>query len=114
MRKPCLLSVLLGPLLFGAPPLAGQQIAALETELRSRIARDTALVAVAYYDPVTRDTLLIEGLTLFHASTNIKVPVLMQLCPRIDPAEFRGPYQLPGRTLFQLLADSSGMCLSIA
>ncbi|MBK7786002.1 MAG: serine hydrolase [Gemmatimonadetes bacterium] len=107
MRKPCLLSVLLGPLLFGAPPLAGQQIAALETELRSRIARDTALVAVAYYDPVTRDTLLIEGLTRFHAASTMKVPVLIELGRRIESGELRWSDTLPVRNRFHSIVDGS-------
>lgn len=55
MRNLCLAALLAG-LAPVALPLAAQ-IAGLDQELRARIGLDTAVVAVAYLDPVTRDTL---------------------------------------------------------
>ena len=107
MRKPCLPPALLGLLVAGASGLAGQQAGALEAEVRARIGRDTALVAVAYYDPVTRDTLLIEALTRVHAASTMKVPVLIELGRRVSSGELRWTDTLPVRNAFHSIVDGS-------
>lgn len=107
MRKPCLLPALLGPLLWSAPALTGQQAAGLEAEVRSRIAREPALVAVAYYDPVTRDTLLVEGLTRVHAASTMKIPVLIELGRRVESGELHWTDTLPVRNRFHSIVDGS-------
>ncbi len=111
MRNLCLVLLLAR---VPAAPLAAQQTAGLETALESRIARDTALVAVAYYDPVTRDTLLINGLTRFHAASTMKVPVLIELARRIDAGELSWTGVIPVRNQFHSLVDGSPFVLNLA
>jgi len=103
MRNSCLPLLLLTALGSAA---AAQQ-SPLEQSLRARIALDTAQVAVAYYDPVTRDTLLIDGLRRFHAASTMKVPVLIELARRVDRGALRWEQTLPVVNEFRSIADSS-------
>lgn len=105
MRKLCLS---LPALLASALPLAGQQVASLEAELRSRIARDTGVVVgVAYYDPVTRDTLLLDGLRRFHAASTMKIAVLIELARRVDDGALGWDDSLPVQNQFRSIVDGS-------
>jgi len=93
--------------------LPAQQSAALGAALEARIARDTAAVAVAYYDPVTRDTLLINGLKRYHAASTMKVPVLIELARRIDAEQLSWTRMIPVRNSFRSLADGSPFVLDL-
>jgi beta-lactamase class A len=88
-------------------PTAYAQTGSLESELRDRIGRDTAIVAVAYYDPVTRDTLLIDALRRYHAASTMKVAVLIELARRVDSGQFRWEGLLPVHNAFRSIVDSS-------
>lgn len=103
MRNLCL--VALCALLLISPAQA--QIGSLEDALRARIGRDTAIVSLAYYDPVTRDTLLIDALRRYHAASTMKVPVLIELARRVDAGEFRWDGSLPVRNAFRSIVDGS-------
>lgn len=96
------------PLLASIPlHSASGQTGGLEEALRARIGSDTAVVAVAYYDGVTGDTLLIDGLRRYHAASTMKVPVLIELARRVEKGEFRWEDSLPVRNAFRSIADSS-------
>jgi len=110
MRNLCLVPILAS--LVAAP--AQSQTAALEAALRARIALDTALVAVAYYDPVTRDTLLLDGLRRYHAASTMKVPVLIELARRVDAGEFRWDQTILVRNSFRSIVDGSEYQLNLA
>jgi beta-lactamase class A len=97
----------------GGASLAAQQVAGLESALRARIDQDTAAVAVAYYDPVTRDTLLINGLRRYHAASTMKLPVLIELARRMDEGSLRWDQTLPVRNSFRSLADGSPYSLDL-
>jgi beta-lactamase class A len=103
-------------MLLAAPcgrPLAAQQMGGLESVLRARIAVDTAAVAVAYYDPVTRDTLLINGHRRYHAASTMKLPVLIELARRVDAGELTWEQTIPVRNSFRSLADGSQYSLDL-
>ncbi len=104
MRIPCPL-FLLGVLL--ARPAAAQHTAGLEAELRARLPHDTTVVGIAYYDPVTRDTLLINGLVRMHAASTMKVPVLIELARRIEAGELRWTDSLTVTHRFRSIVDGS-------
>ncbi len=110
MRNLCLVIGLAGN---GGASLAAQQVAGLESALRARIDQDTAAVAVAYYDPVTRDTLLINGLRRYHAASTMKLPVLIELARRMDEGSLRWDQTLPVRNSFRSLADGSPYSLDL-
>jgi beta-lactamase class A len=103
MRNLCL--VALCALLLISPAQA--QIGSLEDALRARIGRDTAIVSLAYYDPVTRDTLLIDALRRYHAASTMKVPVLIELARRVDAGDFRWDGSLAVRNTFRSIVDGS-------
>jgi beta-lactamase class A len=103
MRNLCLVPLLLGTL----TAVTEGQTASLDQALRARIRSDTAQVAVAYLDPVTRDTLLINGLTRYHAASTMKVPVLIELARRVDGGEFRWDQTLVVANEFRSIVDSS-------
>jgi len=105
----CLVAAAIAP-----GPLPAQQSAALGAALEARIARDTAAVAVAYYDPVTRETLLINGLKQYHAASTMKVPVLIELARRIDAGQLSWTRMIPVRNSFRSLADGSPFVLDLA
>lgn len=111
MRNLCLVLLLAR---VQAAPLAAQQTAGLQAALEARIALDTALVGVAYYDPVTRDTLLVNGLTRFHAASTMKVPVLIELARRVDAGDLRWSEAIPVRNSFRSLVDGSPFVLNLA
>ncbi|MEO8138104.1 MAG: serine hydrolase [Gemmatimonadota bacterium] len=110
MRNLCLLMLLAAPC---GRTLAAQQLGGLETLLRARIAVDTAAVAVAYYDPVTRDTLLINGQLRYHAASTMKLPVLIELARRVDAGELTWAQTIPVRNSFRSLADGSQYSLDL-
>lgn len=107
MRNLCL-AVILVSLATGS--LASQT--PLEVEIRSRISRDTTIVAVAYYDPVTHDTLLIDGFRRFHAASTMKIPVLIELARRIDAGAFGWDRAVTVRNEFRSIVDGSPFQLS--
>ncbi len=111
MRNLCLLVALGGRVVL---PLSAQQPAGLDAALRNRIAQDTATVAVAYFDAVTRDTLLINGRLRFHAASTMKVPVLIELARRIDEGEMTWDDTVLVTNHFHSLADGSDFSLSRA
>jgi beta-lactamase class A len=110
MRNLCLIVALDA---LGAASLTGQQTGGLEAALASRISLDSAAVAVAYYDPVTRDTLLINGFRRYHAASTMKVPVLVELARRIDAGDLRWAQMLPVRNSFLSLVDGSPFVLDL-
>jgi beta-lactamase class A len=105
MRNSCLL-VLLASAVFQSA-VAQQSTAGLDAALRARIAQDTATVAVAYYDAVTRDTLLIGGGRRYHAASTMKLPVLIELARAIDAGRLAWADSLPVHNSFRSLADGS-------
>lgn len=111
MRNLCLYLTLAA---LRAAALPAQQTAGLGAALEARISLDTAVVAVAYYDPVTRDTLLINGHTRFHAASTMKVPVLIELARRVDAGELSWAEMLPVRNSFRSLVDGSPFVLDLA
>jgi beta-lactamase class A len=86
---------------------AAQDPSALEAELRARIARDTATVAVAYLDPSRREEVLIEGGRQYHAASTMKVAVLIELARQVDSGGtgWDDPVRVENR--FHSIADSS-------
>jgi beta-lactamase class A len=110
MRNLCLVVTLAGI----APLALPAQAVGLEAALKARISLDTAVVAVAYYDPVTRDTLLINGLKRYHAASTMKVPVLIELARRIDAGDFSWAQMVPVRNSFRSLVDGSPFVLDLA
>jgi beta-lactamase class A len=64
-------------------------------------------VALAYFDPVTRDTLLIDGLRQYHAASTMKVPVLIELARRVDAGDFRWDQPILVQNSFRSIVDSS-------
>lgn len=111
MRNLCLSPLLVA---IGAASLGAQQPTGLQAAVEARISLDTALVAVAYYDPVTRDTLLINGLQRFHAASTMKVPVLIELARRVDAGELSWSESMPVRNSFRSLVDGSPFVLNLA
>lgn len=103
MRNLCLVPLLASVVANPAPA----QVGGLEGALRARIAQDTALVAVAYYDPVTRDTLLVDGLRRYHAASTMKVPVLIELVRRVEAGDFTWAQPIQVRNSFRSIVDSS-------
>ncbi|MEO8633890.1 MAG: serine hydrolase [Gemmatimonadales bacterium] len=95
-------------------PLAGQAPPALAEALRARIARDTAEVSIAYYDPVRRDSVLIDGLRRFHAASTMKVPVLVELSRRIRQEELHWDQRLRVENRFVSIVDGSPYQLDLA
>jgi beta-lactamase class A len=110
MRRLCLVPLLAS---LAALPVTAQ-VADLDLALRNRIAQDGATVAVAYYDPVTHDTLLIEAGRRYHAASTMKVPVLIELARRVDAAEFRWDEPIPVRNEFRSIVDGSTYHLDLA
>jgi beta-lactamase class A len=111
MRNLCLVPLLASAALDGAQA----QVRALEEALSIRIHRDTAAtVAVAYYDPVTRDTLLINGLLRYHAASTMKIPVLIELARQVDGGELKWTDSVLVRNSFRSIADSSDFRLDPA
>lgn len=108
MRNLCLVALLAA---FGAAPLAAQQPGGLESAVHTRIALDSASVAVAFYDPATGDTLLVNGLARYHAASTMKVPVLIELARRVDAGEFAWDQAIPVRNSFRSLVDGSPFVL---
>jgi beta-lactamase class A len=103
MRNLCLVPLLAS---LAAPP-ATCQLAGLEDALRARIGQDTAAVAMAYYDSVTRDTLLIDGLRRYHAASTMKIPVLIELARRVEADDFRWDQTITIRNSFRSIVDGS-------
>lgn len=95
-------------------PVAGQEPVALAEAFRARIARDTAEVSVAYYDPVRRDSVLVDGLRRYHAASTMKVPVLIELSRRIDRGELRWDTPLLVTNRFGSIVDGSPYQLDLA
>ena len=95
-------------------PLAGQDAASLAEALRARIARDTAEVSLAYFDPVRRDSVLIDGLRRYHAASTMKVPVLIELSRRIDQGELAWDQPLLITNRFVSIVDGSAYQLDRA
>ncbi len=95
-------------------PAAGQEPVVLAEAFQARIARDTAEVSVAYYDPVRRDSVLVDGLRRYHAASTMKVPVLIELSRRIDRGELRWdtPFLVTNR--FESIVDGSPYQLDLA
>jgi beta-lactamase class A len=103
VRNLCLVAILASTPTRAAHP----QVTGLEAELRARIRTDTAVVAIAYIDPVMQDTLLINGLRRFHAASTMKVPVLIELGQRIDRGELQWSTPIPVQNRFRSIVDSS-------
>lgn len=106
MRISCL-RALLPALCLAAPHLSAQERAGLETLLRDRIARDTAVVAVLYRDPARRETVSIAPGTRFHAASTMKVPVLIELARQVDAGELHWDDSLTVRNQFKSIVDGS-------
>ncbi len=111
MRNLCLLSLLAT---LEVASLMAQQTGGLEATLQARISLDTAAVAVAYYDPVTHDTLLVNGLKRYHAASTMKIPVLIELARRIDAGALSWTQMIPVRNSFRSLVDGSPFTLDSA
>ncbi|HWA17087.1 MAG TPA: serine hydrolase [Gemmatimonadales bacterium] len=108
MRISCLPALLLAAL---AQPLQAQDLSPLEAAIRSRIARDTAVVSVVFRDPSRRQELQIEGQRRYHAASTMKVPVLIELVRRIDAGDFRWDQPIPVRNAFRSIVDGSPFSL---
>ena len=95
-------------------PLTGQDAASLAEALRARIARDTAEVSLAYFDPLRRDSVLIDGLRRYHAASTMKIPVLIELSRRIDQGELAWGQPLLITNRFVSIVDGSAYQLDRA
>ncbi len=104
MRISCLLWALLGTL---APGLAGQDLRSLSAALEARLAQDTAVVGVAYLDPVRRDSLFLNADHRFHAASTMKVPVLVELSRRTQSGPGRWDDPVLIRNEFRSIVDGS-------
>jgi beta-lactamase class A len=97
----------------GPRPRSGE-MAALETEVRSIIhqhAGDSALVAVAFRDMATGDSLLISAHQSLHAASTMKVPVMLELFRRADAGELSLTDSVEVRNQFRSIADGSSYAL---
>ncbi|MBS1241949.1 MAG: Beta-lactamase [Gemmatimonadetes bacterium] len=86
----------------------------LEAALRTRLARDTAVVAVALHDPISGLKVLLRADLRFHAASTMKVPVLVELARRVDAGELGWDEPWPVRNGFASIVDGSPYRLSAA
>lgn len=92
-------------------------MAALEGEVRAIIRRhagDSALVAVAFRDLATGDSLLVDAHEPLHAASTMKVPVMLELFRRADAGELSLDAPVRVRNEFRSIADSSRYALDPA
>jgi beta-lactamase class A len=91
-------------------PAAQNRLAALEAEMRGIIRRnagDTAQVSVAFLDPVTGDSLLVDAHREMHAASTMKVPVMLELFRRADAGELSLDDSVLVRNEFRSIRDGS-------
>src|SRR5262249_6734170 len=110
MRISCL--VLLS--ILGPASLTAQDTSSLETQLKARIAQDTATVGLVFRDPYHHEQLAIDGCRRFRAASTMKVPVLIELVRRIDAGELRWSDRLTVRNSFASIVDGSAYQLDPA
>jgi beta-lactamase class A len=98
---------------FGLPATASAQLPGLQQAFAARIAKDTASVGVALVDLANGDTLGVNPLRRFHAASTMKVPVLIELCRRIDAGDFRWSDSLTVTNRFHSIVDGSEYSLNL-
>ena len=92
-----LMAVVLAMAAMGARP---------DSLVRARIAEvPGARVAVAYRDLATRDSLVIDGDSSFHAASTMKVAVMIRLFRDIDAGRLRPDQPVPVTNRFASLVD---------
>lgn len=96
-----------------ATPPASAQLPGLQQAFAARVAKDTASVGVALVDLATGDTLGVNPLRRFHAASTMKVPVLIELCRRIDAGDFRWGDSLTVTNQFHSIVDGSVYSLNL-
>jgi beta-lactamase class A len=87
----------------------------LEQRLREVLpgaASDTLEVSIAVLDLATGDSLLIDGHTVMHAASTIKVPVMLELFRRVEAGEISLQQPVTVSTTFRSIADGSDYSLS--
>ncbi|HKP75512.1 MAG TPA: serine hydrolase [Longimicrobiaceae bacterium] len=92
-------------------------IPVLEAQVRRIIrehAGDSALVAVAFRDLATGDSLLIDAHEPLHAASTMKVPVMLELFRRADAGELSLSERVEVRNQFRSIADGSSYALDPA
>ncbi len=95
--------------------MAGAQASpALEAAIGARLARDTAVVAVAAHDPLSGLKVLLQADLRFHAASTMKVPVLVELARRVDAGELGWDEPWDVRNGFASIVDGSPYRLSAA
>jgi len=97
-----------------APRPQPRDMAALESEVRAIIRRhagDSALVAVAFRDLATGDSLLVDAHQPLHAASTMKVPVMLELFRRADAGEISLSDSILVRNEFRSIADGSSYAL---
>ncbi|MBA2669168.1 MAG: serine hydrolase [Gemmatimonadetes bacterium] len=88
---------------------------ALEQRLREVLpgaASDTLEVSIAVRDLATGDSLLIDGHTVMHAASTMKVPVMLELFRRVEAGEISLHQPITVSTSFRSIADGSSYSLS--
>lgn len=100
-----------------SPRAAAGSIPRLETRLREIIAEhagDSAVVAVAFRDLATGDSLLLDAHQPLHAASTMKVPVMLELFRRADAGELTLDDAVEVRNEFRSIADGSRYTLDLA
>lgn len=94
-----------------------RELVALSAELFAithRHAGDSAVVAVAFRDLATGDSLLLDAHQSLHAASTMKVPVMLELFRRADAGEISLDDAVEVRNEFRSIADGSGYPLDLA
>ena len=94
-----------------------RELLALSAELITTIHRhtgDSALVAVAFRDLATGDSLLLDAHQSLHAASTMKVPVMLELFRRADAGEISLDDAVEVRNEFRSIADGSRYALDLA
>ena len=101
----------------GSPRAVPFTTRTLEAQLRAIIrahAGDSALVAVAFRNLATGDSLLIDAHEPLHAASTMKVPVMLELFRRADAGELSLADRVEVRNQFRSIADGSAYALDPA
>ena len=88
------------------------ELAALESALRERVAREPGEFGIAVIDVETGRTAGINEDLVLHAASTMKVPVLLELYRRAGTGELSLEDRLTVRTTFRSIADTSHYTLA--
>jgi beta-lactamase class A len=106
---PCLLATLVLPGFQGPPSaVALGPLDSLRASIGRRVAEvEGAVVAVAFRDLATGDTLFVNADDSFHAASTMKVPVMIELFRRVDAGTLRLDQGIALANTFASIVDGS-------